>query len=123
MPPLKACAGMVEGRLCGKLSSGTRCPEHTREQGYQQLQRKRDLRPYSHAERVRRREAVEAHRAQHGEWCPGWEAGGRAAHVVLPQHGGLSADHAESVARGGAEGGLLTVRCLSCNAAKGTSPA
>lgn len=66
------------------------------------------------AERRRRKAAVDAHRAEFGDVCPGW---GRAPHVVVRPNR-LSADHVVSVARGGAEGGPLQVICVRCNSSK-----
>jgi 5-methylcytosine-specific restriction enzyme A len=108
----------VEGRLCGKLSPNPRCVEHAREQQYQQLQAKRAARPYDHADRLRRAETVEAYRAEHGDWCPGYAPRGRDPHMAT-QSNPLTADHAESYKASGSEAGMLTVRCRACNASKG----
>lgn len=118
MAPLKACAAIVEGRLCGTLSSGPRCPAHAQELAYTQLQRKRETRPYDHADRVRRAQVVEAWRSEHGDWCPGYAPRGRAPHWAT-QSNPLTADHAVSHREAGHEGGDLTVRCRACNASKG----
>jgi len=63
---------------CGTLSATTRCPACTRPLERARDQAKRQRRPYTAAERQRRAAAVTAWRAQHGDWCPGWQ---RPAHV------------------------------------------
>lgn len=118
MAALKACGAMVEGRLCGKLSSDPRCDAHAQELAYTQLQAKREVRPYDHRDRIRRAEAVAAHKRMHGHWCPGYAPRGRPAHHVT-EGNPLTADHEESYAVSGSEAGMLTVRCRACNASKG----
>ncbi|MCK2214275.1 HNH endonuclease [Actinomadura sp. ATCC 31491] len=78
---------------------------------------KRRRRPYTAAERERRAQAVAEHRAQYGDWCPGW---GRPDHTAEPWNP-LTADHIDPVARGGPEDGPLQVLCRSCNSAKGSA--
>jgi len=68
----------------------------------------------SYAETKRRREAVAAHRAEVGDWCPGVPEFGRPAHPSA----NLQADHVVEVARGGPEAGPLVVRCAPCNSAR-----
>lgn len=92
---------------CGTLSQRTRCPKCSAAQ----LQAKRVCRPYTYTERKRRAAAVAAHRAAHGDWCPGW---GRPAHASSD----LTADHTLAVAAGGREDGPLSVLCRVCNGAK-----
>lgn len=121
MPALKACAAMVEGRLCGKLSPNPRCPAHAQEQAYQQQLTKRQARPYDHGDRVRRAETVAAYRAEHGDWCPGYAPRGRDPHWAT-QSNPLTADHTVSHREAGHEGSDLTVRCRACNASKGADP-
>jgi len=82
---------------CGTLTVGSRCPAHRRGN--------------TNAERVRRAAVVAAHRAMHGDVCPGWL---RPAHASSD----LTADHVVPVAAGGAEAGPLQVICRSCNSAK-----
>jgi 5-methylcytosine-specific restriction protein A len=77
----------------------------------QRTRGKRLRRPYSGTEQRRRAEAVAAHRAQSGDWCPGW---GVSAHGSRD----LTADHVVPVAMGGAEAGDLAVLCRSCNGRK-----
>jgi 5-methylcytosine-specific restriction enzyme A len=111
MPP-RPCLG------CGvRIPSGSRCTDCARA-----TQRaKRQKRPYvSTATEIRRRAAaVDQWRQQYGDWCPGWEQ--REPHaVVWPNR--LTADHVVPVAIGGDEHGALTVRCKSCNSARGARP-
>ena len=106
--PLRPCL------VCGAPSPTPRCPQHTRAgwRGTAQTTRaKRERRPYTHAERTRRAQAVAQWRATYGDWCPGWQA---------PPHPtpDLTADHAHAVAAGGDEQGPLTVLCRSCNGRK-----
>lgn len=115
--PLRPCLD------CSKPTQGNRCPPHQAQ--YNTLVNARRApnsvrRPdYGSAERTRRAAAVAAHRARHGDWCPGW--GKRAAHqVVAPNI--LTADHIDAVGAGGAEGGAYIVRCRSCNSARGAKP-
>ena len=66
----------------------------------------------SSALRTLRRAAVDAHRAEHGAWCPG--------HGVPPHASeDLCADHVTPVAAGGDPAGPFAVLCRSCNARKG----
>jgi hypothetical protein len=93
---------------CGALSDQARCPAHRRVP----LQRKRQRRPrISQVEERRRAAVVRAHRAEHGDWCPGWR---REPHPAVD----LTADHVVGVGAGGSEHGLLAVLCRSCNGAK-----
>ena len=98
---------------CGKLGRWrTRCPrcKALRERA------KAARRPeYKTAEQTRRRrEAVAAHRATVGDWCPGVPELGRPAHPAA----NLSADHVVEVAAGGPESGPLVVRCVPCNSSR-----
>ncbi|MFC9786448.1 HNH endonuclease [Rhodococcus sp. NPDC127528] len=65
----------------------------------------------THGERMRRAQAVAAHRLQHGNWCPGH---GVPAHAATD----LTADHTTPIAQGGAPDGPLGVLCRSCNSRK-----
>lgn len=96
---------------CTELTPTTRCNAHTRTRDQATLRAKRTLRPYSHTERQRRAQAVADHRAQHGDWCPGWH---RPGHTATD----LTADHVIAVAAGGTEHGELQVLCRSCNSTK-----
>lgn len=66
-------------------------------------------------ERNRRKDAVDAHRATLGEWCPGYK---REAHPLIASDGGLTADHITPVSDSN-QTGPLRVICASCNARKG----
>ncbi|MFI6117466.1 HNH endonuclease [Kitasatospora sp. NPDC051164] len=58
------------------------------------------------------RAAVALHRAEHGDWCPGW---GVPAHASTD----LTADHRVPLARGGtSEPENVCVLCRSCNSRK-----
>ncbi|MFI9558857.1 hypothetical protein [Nonomuraea endophytica] len=95
---------------CHQLHAGTgRCARCS-------TRAKRQVRPYTSAERTRRAAAVATWRAEHGDWCPGWRRPGHPARD-------LTADHIQAVAAGGREDGPLGVLCVSCNgrkAARGT---
>ena len=106
MPPLKQCLD------CGKLSRGPRCPDHTRQRAARQTQAKREVRPYTYAEKERRAASVRAHVAEFGWVCPGY---GVPAHPSTD----LTADHPVAVAAGGSEAQVHVVMCRSCNSRKG----
>jgi hypothetical protein len=79
--------------------------------------RKAQARPDLHNDRAKRRrraQAVAAHRATVGDWCPGVPELDRAAHPAAH----LQADHVVEVAAGGSASGPLVVRCGSCNSAR-----
>jgi 5-methylcytosine-specific restriction enzyme A len=103
----RACLG------CGKLGRWrSRCPRCQAQVDRRKAAARPELRTY--AETKRRREAVAAHRAQVGDWCPGVPELGRAAHPAAR----LQADHVVEVAAGGSEAGPLVVRCGPCNSAR-----
>lgn len=93
---------------CGALSDQSRCPDHRRAR-----ERARPPRPTTltrdSAERKRRAAVVAAWRAEHGDWCPGYQ---RPGHPATD----LTADHVIAAARGGTE---LAVLCRPCNGSKG----
>jgi len=66
--PLRPCLGL-DGQRCGRLSRGARCPDHERARE----RAKREVRPYTHSERLRRAEVVAEWKATFGDVCPGWE--------------------------------------------------
>jgi 5-methylcytosine-specific restriction protein A len=104
----RACLG------CGKLGRWrTRCPRCQARVDKRKAQARPDLHN-DRAERRRRAAAVADHRARFGDWCPGVPELGRPAHAAAD----LTADHVREVAKGGAPGGRLVVRCRSCNSAK-----
>jgi 5-methylcytosine-specific restriction protein A len=97
------------------IPSGTRCPDCERPRARATQRAKRQVRPYTTAEKRRRADAVDQWRAQYGDWCPGWQ---REPHPASE----LTADHAVPYAAGGAEGGPLRVLCRRCNSARGARP-
>lgn len=105
MPTLKPCLD------CGQLTSGTRCPDHTRQVDRAKTATARARRPYTNQEKLRRARAVTDWRAQHGDVCPGY---GVSAHPSSD----LAADHVHPVGAGGSEEGPLSVLCRSCNGRK-----
>lgn len=113
MPPLRQCLG-IDDEPCTVLSHLPRCDEHYRIYEARTTRAKRARRPYTAAEQQRRAEAVAAHRAVKGDWCPGWR---RSAHVAHD----LTAEHPIDVVAGGSEQQSLTVLCRGCNSSKGAS--
>jgi len=95
---------------CGALTTGTRCREHRAAQERGRKPRATNL-TRDTAERNRRAAVVAAHRAQYGDWCPGWQA---------PPHPAtdLTADHIVAIAAGGHPSGPLQVLCRACNGRK-----
>ena len=94
---------------CPELQYEPRCAAHRREDDRykRQFGSKRD----EPRDRARRKAAVDVHRAEHGDWCPGWDR--------PPHHStDLTADHVIEVAAGGDPHGELQVICRSCNGAK-----
>lgn len=109
--PLRPCLGLPDEQ-CGRFVEGTRCADHAAAVERGRTQAKRERRPYTNVERQRRAAAVSAHRAEFGDWCPGW---GVPAHASID----LTADHVDPVAAGGDEDGPLAVLCRTCNGRKG----
>jgi len=97
---------------CGVLAGRTRCANCQRI-----YERNRPQRPTNQTrdwvERQRRAAFVRNWLATYGPICPGWQ---RDPHRI--DAGSLTADHVESVARGGDPSGPLTVLCRPCNGAK-----
>lgn len=63
-------------------------------------------------QRIARR-AVATHKAQHGDWCPGWQV---PAHPATD----LTADHTVPLSRGGGStSDNVSVLCRGCNSRKG----
>lgn len=104
--PKKSC--IVGGEIFE--GPGSRCPKHPYRRSGRSGQPER-----THDERMRRKAAVDAWRAQLGEVCPGV---GVPAHVVVPPNR-LSADHILPTSLGGAPDGELQVLCMRCNTARG----
>lgn len=111
--PTRPCLGSTLHPQGHTLTTrkGSRCESCANHVEAERTRGKRARRPYTARERTRRAEAVAAHRAEHGDWCPGWQR---------PPHpsGDLTADHVVPVGAGGAEQGDLTVLCRSCNSRK-----
>jgi len=114
--PLRPCLGLRHEPRCPELVRTGRCPDHQRRLDRLVLKAKREQRPYDHAERKRRADAVAEHIATRGYWCPGW---------AVPEHQAtdLTADHITPVAAGGPEDGPLAVLCRPCNGRKGARSA
>lgn len=102
--PLRPCLD------CGRLSTSTRCPEHTTAQGRLRKERPTNI-GRDAAERERRAQAVAQHRARYGNTCPGFE-------IEPHQASDLTADHIHSVEQGGDPNGELQVLCRHCNGRK-----
>lgn len=102
---LKVCAQPG----CPELQYETRCPEHRREDN--RFRRQFGSKASEPRDRARRKATVDAHRQQHGDWCPGW---GRDAHASAD----LTADHIDEVTFGGDPHGPLQVICRACNGRK-----
>ena len=103
----RACLG------CGQLGRWrSRCPRCQAQLDKRKASARPALRTY--AQTKRRREAVAAHRAEVGDWCPGVSELGRPGHPSAR----LQADHVVEVAAGGSESGPLVVRCGPCNSAR-----
>lgn len=94
---------------CPELQHDSRCPDHRRDDG--RYRRQFGSKRAEPRDRARRASAVAQHRAQHGDWCPGYER---------PPHpsSDLTADHIIEVAAGGDDHGDLQVLCRSCNSTK-----
>ena len=108
--PLRPCLD------CGALCGATRCPPCQAVWQQPRDAQRRARRPdYTNAERTRRAQAVAAHRATYGDWCPGW---GVAPHWTPD----LTADHVLPVAAGGDETGPLRVVCRPCNSRRQARP-
>lgn len=97
--------------VCGQIVVGVCQTCSRRRDATKHHRRPRESKP----ERRRREDAVSAHRAVYGDWCPGW--GDRLPHEASD----LTADHITPVAAGGPEDGPLAVLCRACNGAKGAN--
>lgn len=100
---------------CPRIQPETRCAEHRRTEDQYRKATTPTKNTRTHSERMRRKHAVDTHRALHGEHCPGH---GRPPHTLTPTDGGLTADHITPASHGGANG-PLQILCRSCNGRKG----
>lgn len=100
---------------CGRLTRNpSRCDEHQAawQARQDQLRGSATQRGYDSQWQRTAKAAVAAHRAAHGDWCPGH---GVPAH----QSSDLTADHIVPKARGGSDSAEnVAVLCRSCNARK-----
>lgn len=85
-----------------------RCDKHRAER--RRTHRAPTDRGRTYAEQQRRAQVVAAWRAEHGDWCPGWQ---RDPHPASD----LTADHVLAAANGGIDGELQAL-CKSCNSRK-----
>lgn len=103
---------------CGTLTrNASRCDEHQAawQRRHEQQRGSATQRGYDSAWRRTASAAVDSHRQQYGDWCPGWG--------VQPHHAtDLTADHITPKVRGGSnEAGNAQVLCRSCNSRKHSS--
>lgn len=98
MPPLRPCLD------CRQPTTGTRCPtcQTTRTNN-----RNRRRTWYHGTWQTTRRAVLTAWRAEHGNWCPGWN---RPAHPATD----LTVDHVNP-----RDPHTLGVLCRACNGSKG----
>lgn len=104
--PRRPC--IIAGCTWLATDNSARCPHHERQR--QQARNRRRTHYQGDWPRIARA-AVQAHRAEHGDWCPGWHT---------PPHPAtdLTCDHVNprSLSSG------LRVLCRSCNARRGNQP-
>lgn len=103
---------------CGRLTTNSsRCDEHQQAWQARQNQRRGSAhqRGYDTTWRRTAAAAVAAHRAEYGDWCPGYQ-------VQPHPAANLTADHVVPKARGGSdEPDNIQVLCVACNSRKGAS--
>lgn len=89
-----------------------RCLDHDRARSRRQARTVPTKVARTHAVQLRRAQAVRRHRAEHGDWCPGWG---------VPPHEStdLTADDPVAIANGGDPMQPLRILCRSCNSRKG----
>ena len=92
------------------MQPGPRCPGH-QAQVERHQHRTTPTKVYFDRDRKRRKAAVDEHRRQHGNWCPGWRV---PAHDAID----LTADHKVELQEGGRWDGELAVLCRACNSRK-----
>jgi 5-methylcytosine-specific restriction protein A len=110
-------AGVCSTPRCPEFATGLgKCDEH-RSQSNRKYHRTTPTKvARTSAVAKRRRDAVKAHRQQHGDWCPGWNKPGHKATD-------LTADDPVPIAHGGDPMQPLRVLCRSCNGARGAREA
>lgn len=103
---------------CSRLTTNpSRCDEHQAAWQARNNQRRGSAtqRGYGSTWRKVAAAVVDSHRAQYGDWCPGWRVQGHHATD-------LTADHIVAKANGGSdEPGNVAVLCRSCNSRKHSS--
>ncbi|WP_083849719.1 HNH endonuclease [Rhodococcus sp. JVH1] len=96
---------------CPNIQPEPQCATHRAERDRHQRRTTPTKVTRTYAEQRRRKAAVDAHRATHGDWCPGYR---RPAHPATD----LTADHVDEIDLGGAPDGELQILCRSCNSTK-----
>lgn len=101
--------------VCSTLTrNASRCDTHQAEwqKRQDQIRGSAHQRGYTQAWRTLAAQTVANHRAQWGDWCPGWQTPGHPA-------ADLTADHVVPKARGGTDHpSNLQVLCRGCNSRK-----
>ncbi|EST24375.1 HNH endonuclease signature motif containing protein [Streptomyces roseochromogenus] len=101
--------------VCGTLTrNASRCDVHQAEwqKRQDQIRGSAHQRGYDTAWRKTAAAAVTQHRAQYGNWCPGWQV---PAHAATD----LTADHRVPKAHGGTDDPTnIQILCRSCNSRK-----
>lgn len=103
---------------CGTLTrNASRCDTHQAAWQARQNQQRGSATQRGYGSQWRRiaAAAVDTHRAEYGDWCPGWG--------VLPHHAtDLTGDHKVAKANGGSdEPANVQVLCRGCNSRKHAS--
>ncbi|WP_245796084.1 HNH endonuclease [Actinacidiphila alni] len=104
---------------CGTLTTNrSRCDTHQAAWQARQNQRRGSATQRGYGSQWARTasQAVQDHRAEYGDWCPGWG--------VLPHHAtDLTGDHIVAKANGGSDNpDNVAVLCRACNSRKHAQP-
>lgn len=106
--------------VCGTLTrNASRCDTHQAEWQHRQDQIRGSAHQRGYTSEWRRtaQAAVTKHRAQYGDWCPGWKT------QPHPSKD-LTADHVRPKSLGGTDSpDNIAVLCRSCNSRKHNNPA